>query len=230
MSALARGSSGNAVRKLQEQLAALGFLRGAADGVFGRKTKAAVAAFQEAYLVDGIADALTISAVELAHEAWNEAASVQLLERPVGLSGVVDAFGVVEYEELDGGYVEITNGWADANIVDADLPVVGRMEVHRKIEPVIRAVLSGIQAKGLDKEIRAVLCWCPRHKMHNPKRGLSLHTWAVAFDVNPSTNLPGTIGDMNPGIVESFERFGFRWGGRWRRRDPMHFDYASGGV
>ena len=51
------GSEGQNVKKLQEKLIELGFLNSRADGQYGQKTKAAVAAFQETYglKVDGIA-------------------------------------------------------------------------------------------------------------------------------------------------------------------------------
>ena len=57
------GSSGEAVRKLQELLNAKGYDCGSVDGIFGAKTKAAVQAFQEANSLasDGIAGPLTWS-------------------------------------------------------------------------------------------------------------------------------------------------------------------------
>ena len=57
------GSSGEAVRKLQELLNARGYDCGRVDGLFGAKTKAAVQAFQEANSLasDGIAGPLTWS-------------------------------------------------------------------------------------------------------------------------------------------------------------------------
>ena len=55
------GSRGDAVRKLQELLNALGYDCGSVDGIFGSKTKAAVLAFQKAngLAADGIAGPLT---------------------------------------------------------------------------------------------------------------------------------------------------------------------------
>ncbi len=66
-----------------------------------------------------------------------------------------------------------------------------------------------------------------------PKRngtGLSTHSWGIALDLNPLTNSRGALGDMNPGVIDIFEGYGFKWGGNWpgRMRDPMHFQYCSG--
>jgi hypothetical protein len=40
----------------------------------------------------------------------------------------------------------------------------------------------------------------------------------------------GSAGNMDPRLVELFERHGFTWGGRWsgKNKDPMHFQYCSG--
>ena len=58
---LRTGSRGDAVRKLQEMLNALGYDCGSVDGIFGSKTKAAVLAFQKAngLAADGIVGPLT---------------------------------------------------------------------------------------------------------------------------------------------------------------------------
>lgn len=55
------GSSGDDVAKLQKRLAAAGFDPGAADGIFGTKTEAALKSFQESVGIDadGIAGPAT---------------------------------------------------------------------------------------------------------------------------------------------------------------------------
>lgn len=58
---LRKGSSGDGVAQLQKRLTAAGFDSGAADGIFGPKTEAALKAFQEAngLAADGIAGPAT---------------------------------------------------------------------------------------------------------------------------------------------------------------------------
>lgn len=58
---LRKGSSGDDVTKLQKRLAQAGFDPGAADGIFGSKTEAALKAFQESVGIDadGIAGPAT---------------------------------------------------------------------------------------------------------------------------------------------------------------------------
>lgn len=68
MDTIKQGSSGAAVKYLQESLNKLGFVCGNADGQFGSKTKLAVMAFQSAYDLksDGIVGPQTWDALETA--------------------------------------------------------------------------------------------------------------------------------------------------------------------
>jgi hypothetical protein len=69
-------------------------------------------------------------------------------------------------------------------------------------------------------------CWSPRHKMLDPKRGLSLHAWGLAFDVDWDDNGVGTPGNLPYNVVAVFKDHGFTWGGDWPKfRDPMHFQW-----
>lgn len=78
------GSRGDEVRQLQENLNKLGFNCGAADGIFGPKTEAAVKAFQQAHglTVDGIAGPQTLAKIEeLLNKPTNDAEIKRLKER-----------------------------------------------------------------------------------------------------------------------------------------------------
>lgn len=57
---------------------------------------------------------------------------------------------------------------------------------------------------------------------------LSMHAFGVALDFNAATNGLGEKGDMHPDVVQVFESCGWTWGGRFKRPDPMHFQYARG--
>jgi hypothetical protein len=67
---------------------------------------------------------------------------------------------------------------------------------------------------------------------------ISNHAWATAIDLNAGANglayfgaLCGTNTSLNftmpPEVVWAFEKNGFRWGGRYTRFDPMHFEYCQ---
>lgn len=222
------GSRGENVKTLQTQLNELSYDPGPADGIFGRRTRGALAAFQTAYLVDGIADSVTIDALAAASKAWSQKDVSLIFPRPHGKAELEGAFGKIEFVDAGAGSIEITNDWDDKHIARVNLPIVGSHLVHKRMESVFRAVLKNLKDKGLDDEITQFGVWCPRHKMHNPARSLSTHSWAISCDINWATNPVGRIGDLHPGIVDSFERFGFQWGGRWKTRDDMHFQYCTG--
>ena len=62
------------------------------------------------------------------------------------------------------------------------------------------------------------------------KRGLSsmsLHSWAIAVDVNAATNALGAKPTLSEGFVKCFTDAGFEWGGTWKRADGMHFQLAK---
>ena len=55
-----------------------------------------------------------------------------------------------------------------------------------------------------------------------------MHAWGLAFDINTPTTQRMTHGDMDPGVVAVFKKWGFRWGGDWKGTpDPMHFELAT---
>lgn len=67
--------------------------------------------------------------------------------------------------------------------------------------------------------------------------GLSLHSFGIAIDINPSRNplQPGKRSeiqmDIPESIINAFRKNGFFWGGDWTGyADPMHFEWYGGKV
>lgn len=228
MEGLAYGDSGHIVSTLQTHLHELGLYRGRIDGHFGRKTLEAVAAFQAGWLVTGRLDEYSTGALlEVMGRLQNR--YTHGISPPHGLPEIEAIFGRIEYESTDGGNARITNGWDELHIEAVDLPIVGRTEVHRRMAPIFTAALAEVELEGLGDEIRQFAVWSVRHKMHNRRRGLSSHSWAISADINWARNPVGTIGTLHPEIVAIFEHHGFQWGGRFRKvRDDMHLQYCTG--
>ncbi len=56
----------------------------------------------------------------------------------------------------------------------------------------------------------------------------STHSWGIAGDFDVLNNQLGETPRMHPGVVQIWEACGFTWGGRWRRPDGMHCQFAAG--
>ncbi len=230
---LRKGCTGKDVVAVQRQLQQLGFLDPDVRGIgtFGPKTKQAVVDFQMAHFVDGIVDPVTQTSLDRAIEAKNAltgSTAVSIPKAPHGLAEIKRVFGDFGYVSAAGGYVEIDEDWAKRNIIRKMLPVVGSQRIHVALVEVNERLFRAISDLGLDRHIDQFGCWCPRHKMHDPKRGLSTHSWAIAWDINWASNPVGRVGNQPAELVAVFEQHGFQWGGRWRNRDDMHFQFATG--
>ena len=131
------------------------------------------------------------------------------------------------FELAEGGFIEPDEEWVAQNITTATVPIIGEVTCHRIMIPPLFQALSEIEREGLASLIRPDDyggCYVPRFIDRDPDNPLSMHAFGLAVDINVSTNLLGTEGDMDPRIVDIFGKWGFTWGGIWDRPDPMHFE------
>lgn len=155
-------------------------------------------------------------------------------ERRAFLSGssARSAFEPFSYVSLGDGMIQMDGGWVRRNIVSARVPIFdGEVLCHRLMIPQLRGALQEVVDRGLDHLVKPAQyggCWVPRHILFNPDRGLSMHAWGLAVDFNVPGNEYGKANpQMDPRIVEVFERWGFVWGGRWAIPDGMHFELGA---
>jgi hypothetical protein len=57
---------------------------------------------------------------------------------------------------------------------------------------------------------------------------ISMHGFGGALDFDARWNRLGDEPTMDRRVVRIFEERGWTWGGRWRRPDGMHFQFAKG--
>jgi hypothetical protein len=137
--------------------------------------------------------------------------------------------GSLTYQVTPDGQVIVDPKWVAENIVTQSVPIIGRMTCHKAMFPQMIKAFSEIEAAGLADKIHPDQyegCYWP--KLIEDSGHLSMHAWGLAFDLNVPTNQRLTHGDMDPGVVAIFKKWGFRWGGDWKGTpDPMHFEMAA---
>jgi len=151
-------------------------------------------------------------------------------------TGLSRFYGSFKFAELSGGNVRILGDWVQDNIVTVSVKVRGprrvlRIQLHRKVAPMFEDLMDYIYESFPGYEIKQLGGFCARHKMHDPRRGLSIHSWGGAVDINWKTNPVSRklITDFPDGFAETFEGAGWNWGGRWRgTKDTMHFQFTNG--
>lgn len=106
---------------------------------------------------------------------------------------------------------------------------VDKIYCHKKLISTFTNVFRAIQEKNLRPYIRSY-GGCYNYRCKYNASELSTHSWGIAIDINPETNLPGARGDLHPEVVDIFRAFGFEWGGSWghQEKNPMHFQWCTG--
>lgn len=95
-------------------------------------------------------------------------------------------------------------------------------DLQHPLEQALRNVIS----RGLAKEMKTWDgCFVIRNK--RDLSSLSLHSWAIAVDINREENQLHQTPKLSPQFVKCFTDAGFEWGGNWQRRDGMHFELAK---
>ena len=155
---------------------------------------------------------------------------------PNGRQAVIETFGdIATFIRSDG---TLSPKWEETKIRRVTLPKplllsgtttdVTRVTCHDLLTDTLRVTLRAIDDAGK---------WTTLHSYgggfnFRPKRGggdISLHAWGIAWDFDPEHNPLGSIGNMDSSVIEIFEAHGFFWGGKFKgRKDPMHFQYATG--
>ena len=139
---------------------------------------------------------------------------------------IKDAFGEFSYTRTDGKAITIDPAWVTANIVTADVPILGSVRCHRMLIPALSGAMRELEQDGLASLVDPKAftgCWVP--VLLSTTGAPSRHAWGAAVDLNFRSNPTGVNSVQDPRLVEILERWGFTWGGRWLVPDPSYFEY-----
>lgn len=144
-----------------------------------------------------------------------------------------EKFGKFRWRPMPGNYIEVIDKAWLKNIVEIEVPILGKVRCHREVLHNLFLIFYRIKEKGLasyvdvqDYHTRGG-CYVARCRMWDCNKGIGPHAFGVALDLNVAQNPYGQKGKMHPGIIEEFAREGWLWGGRWKVPDPMHFEVSN---
>jgi hypothetical protein len=137
--------------------------------------------------------------------------------------------GRVRYRVVSSEEVVFYDNWTARNLATVYVPQLkSRVTFFKRAIPQLLACFQEIESKGL---ARLILTY---DGTYNPRpiRGstrISNHALGLAIDLNAGYNGLGHEPAIGKGtlltLVPIFEKWGFGWGGDYRRRsDPMHFE------
>jgi len=130
------------------------------------------------------------------------------------------------------GGVILDPRWLKANLSVEWFPIIGQRYVNRLLVVPLHAALSEIASGPYFDYIKPKQCgiFAPRRIYWKPGNPLSTHALAMAIDINWEENPPGTKKTSirkQPYIIETFKKYGFDWGGDWKKADDQHFQYMK---
>lgn len=173
--------------------------------------------------IQKFAPELSITALDIVAETGIDPNTYQ---NAIPVGPFSEAVGVYRYTPIGNGQVRPDSGWVQGHIVTEQVPILGSVTCNKYMLPQLKAALAEVQRTGLaDKVYQFDGCFVPRFIAGT--NTLSNHAFGMAIDLNAAQNQRGTVGQMDPGVVAIFKKWGFAWGGDWQYTDPMHFEVAE---
>jgi hypothetical protein len=132
------------------------------------------------------------------------------------------------------GAVILDREWISENLVIEWFPLLGQRYVNRLIVVPLMLAMSEIDMHP-DSDYREYIkpkqcgVFNPRRINWRPGNPLSFHAIACATDLNWIENAYGKPGSIRsfPAIPKIMKKHGFYWGGDWRTKDDMHFQWGN---
>ncbi len=143
--------------------------------------------------------------------------------------------GEFDYRINGDGNLSLDRDWVAASVQRVDFRSIGiRASCHRSIVGDLQAALDEVAANGLAGAIDLGNtntyggCYNPRFARVSASFGsVSRHAWAMAIDMNTTTNAQGNTPRMDCRVVRIFRKHNFAWGGNFLTPDGMHFEWVG---
>lgn len=134
------------------------------------------------------------------------------------------ATSVNENTKFEGKFMTL---WDVPEYINKAIPTLpNKIYCNKDITVPLETAFRNIINKGLASEIKT---WdgCFNIRLKRGLSSLSLHSWAIAIDINAAWNGLGKTPTMSKELVACFVEAGFDWGGTWTRLDGMHFQLTK---
>jgi len=140
---------------------------------------------------------------------------------------IKEVFGEFAYRTTGGGRFVIDPAWVSENIVDKNIPLLGRAKCHKVTTEILTDIMQDLIDNGLSDVIeqrRFAGCWNARYIAGSAR--LSRHSFGAAADINffnPTDGGPGS--PVNEELLIRMFAAGMTSGHLWTNADPGHFEY-----
>jgi len=139
------------------------------------------------------------------------------------------------YQALSGDTITMHPTWtatylpAGRVLLSSAIPI--RARCNNAVSGALGAALDEVAAAGLGGAIDVANAntygGCFNARYNRISGFLSRHAYAVALDMNTTSNCQGCTPHMNCDVVRIFRKHGFAWGGNFRTPDGMHFEWVG---
>ena len=118
--------------------------------------------------------------------------------------------------------------WEAANMVQAEVPLLGRVRCHRVLVPALVGAMNELVRGGLSDLIEpSAFRGCDNPRLIAAGRGISRHAWGAAVDLNYGDDPRLRANAQDPRLVAIMGRWGFTSGHLFGNSDPGHFEYIG---
>lgn len=117
--------------------------------------------------------------------------------------------------------------WFTAQVVGLDGKPCKRIYMNKDMHKPFLDAIQNVKDRGLESELKSFDgCWAIRMQ-RGSSTAVSTHAYGLAVDLSAPENQLGTEGSFTEEFGKCFEDAGFVWGKRFKRKDPMHFQFAD---